>query len=154
MARRTDQSRYLLAVLFVLYMLSFLDRQVIALMVDPIRADLDISDFEFSLLHGFAFSIFYTLFGVPLGWAADRYSRRMLIMGGASIWGMMTIACGMASTYIHLFLARVGVGVGEASLSPSAYSLLADSVPTEKRCRSGIGGWWNANRRTGKRAVT
>jgi len=136
MARRTDQSRYLLAVLFVLYMLSFLDRQVIALMVDPIRADLDISDFEFSLLHGFAFSIFYTLFGVPLGWAADRYSRRMLIMGGASIWGMMTIACGMASTYIHLFLARVGVGVGEASLSPSAYSLLADSVPTEKLPRA------------------
>lgn len=131
-----DTSNYLLAVLFTLYMLSFLDRQVIALMVEPIKHDLEISDFKFSLLTGLSFSIFYTLFGLPLGWAADRFSRRSLIYTGATIWGLMTIACGLSSSYAQLFLARIGVGVGEASLSPSAYSMLGDSVPSTKLPRA------------------
>lgn len=131
-----DESRRLLAILFFLYIFSFLDRQIIALLVEPIKRDLLVTDFQFSLLHGLAFTIFYTAFGFPLGWAADRFSRRKLIYWGATIWGVMTMLCGFTSQFAHLFAARVGVGVGEASLSPAAYSMLGDSVPEDKLPRA------------------
>lgn len=123
---------YMTGVLFLLYWLSLLDRLVISLLVDPIRRDLGISDFELSLLQGFAFGVFYAVCGLPLGWLVDRFSRRWVIFGGVTIWTLSTALCGMAHNYWQLFMARVGVGAGEAALSPAAYSLMADSFPPHR----------------------
>lgn len=117
---------YATGVLMSAYVLSYLDRQILYLMVDPIRRDLHINDFQYSLLTGAAFGIFYTLMGLPIGWLADKTNRTRLITVGITAWSIMTILCGFAQGYATLFLARIGVGVGEASLSPSAYSLLSD----------------------------
>jgi MFS family permease len=122
----------IVAVLFVLYLLSLLDRLVISLLVAPIRRDLGITDFELSLLQGMAFGTFYALCGLPLGWLVDRVSRRWIVFVGVTVWSIATVACGFARNYLHLFLARVGVGAGEASLSPAAYSILADSFPPQR----------------------
>ncbi len=118
---------YATIVLMVAYVLSYLDRQILYLMVGPIRKDLHISDFQFSLLTGAAFGIFYTLMGLPIGWLADKHNRKKLITAGIVAWSIMTMLCGFAQSYGLLFLARIGVGVGEATLSPSAYSFLSDS---------------------------
>ena len=104
-----------------------------SLLVEPIKRDLMLSDTQFSLLHGFAFAIFYTLMGLPLGWLADRTNRRRLISVGIFLWSIMTAVCGITKTFATLFLARIGVGVGEAALSPSAYSMISDYFPPEKR---------------------
>ena len=118
---------YATGVLMSAYVLSYLDRQILYLMVAPIRRDLHITDFQFSLLTGAAFGIFYTLMGMPIGWLADRTNRKNLIAAGIAAWSIMTALCGFARSYGFLFLARIGVGVGEATLSPSAYSYLSDS---------------------------
>ena len=125
----------MVVVLTLAYMFSFLDRQILALLVEPIRADLGISDTQMSLLQGLAFGIFYTLLGIPIGRLADRRSRRAIIATGITIWCVMTAACGLAKNFTQLFLARVGIGVGEATLNPSAYSLISDYFPREKRAR-------------------
>jgi len=122
---------YVVFVLLVAYTFSFVDRQILSLLVEPMKRDLDISDTGISLLHGFSFAIFYTFLGLPLGRIADTRSRRGLISAGVALWSIMTAACGVVSSYWGLFLARMGVGVGEAALSPAAYSLIADTV--EKR---------------------
>lgn len=127
---------YVVLVLFLAYVVSFLDRQILTLLVDPIKADLEISDTMVSLLHGFTFAIFYTLFGLPLGRMADRRRRTGLIMAGVALWSVMTAACGLARNALMLFFTRVGVAVGEASLSPSAYSLISDYFPRGKRGRA------------------
>ena len=121
------------AILMVAYIFSFVDRQILNLMVGPIRRDLGISDTEMSLLMGFSFAIFYTLLGIPLGRVADSRSRRGLIAAGVFVWSVMTALCGFARHYWQLFLFRIGVGVGEAALSPAAYSMIADYFPPEKR---------------------
>ena len=113
------------------YTLSFVDRQILSLLVAPIKRDLSISDTRMGLLQGFAFALFYTLLGLPTGRVADRFSRRNLIAGGIFLWSVMTAFCSAAKSYGFLFLARVGVGVGEAALSPSAFSLIADYFPPE-----------------------
>ncbi|WP_312163253.1 MFS transporter [Phenylobacterium sp.] len=123
-------------VLMAAYAVGFVDRQILTLLVEPLRRDLGISDTQFSLLSGLAFTLFYTLMGVPLAWLADRGSRRNLIMISIGVWSAMTAACGLASSFISLFAARVGVGIGEAGLSPAAYSLIADSFPPAKRARA------------------
>lgn len=105
---------------------------MISLLVDPIRRDLCISDFELSLLQGFAFGVFYPVCGLPLGWLVDRFSRRWIIFGGVTIWTLSTTFCGMTHNYWQLFLARIGVGAEEAALSPAAYSLMADSFPPHR----------------------
>lgn len=117
------------ALLTLAYILSYVDRTIILLLVGPIRADLQISDTQFSLLHGLAFAIFYTIAGIPIGMLADRYNRPRLIAAGIALWSVMTIACGAARSFLHLFAARVGVGIGEAALSPAAYSLITDVTP-------------------------
>jgi MFS family permease len=127
---------YVTGVLMLAYVLSFLDRQILYLMVEPIKADLHLSDFQFSLLTGGAFGIFYTLMGLPIGWLADRYNRKNLIAIGITAWSVMTAVCGLARTFPMLFLARIGVGVGEATLSPSAYSLLSDSFDRKRLPRA------------------
>lgn len=129
-------SWYLVAVLMIAYINSFIDRTILALLVEPIRADLGITDTQISLLHGFAFAIFYTLMGIPIATLADRKNRRNIIAIGMTFWSLATAACGLARGFWSLFLARVGVGVGEAALSPAAYSMIADSFPQEKLGRA------------------
>jgi len=121
------------AILMVAYVLSFIDRQILNLLVGPIRRDLVISDTQMSLLMGLSFALFYTVCGIPLGRLADTRSRRGLIAIGVLFWSAATAACGMARLYWQFLLCRIGVGVGEAALSPAAYSLIADSFPAERR---------------------
>lgn len=127
---------YVVAVLLLAYTLSFIDRMILSLLVGPIKADLGISDTQMSLLMGFAFAIFYSALGIPLGWLADRRARRGLIVAGIAAWSLMTAACAFARGYAGLFMARIGVGVGEATLSPAAYSMLGDYFPREKLGRA------------------
>ncbi|QMV64687.1 putative MFS family arabinose efflux permease [Ectopseudomonas oleovorans] len=121
------------AILMVAYVLSFVDRQILNLLVEPIRRDLAINDTQMSLLMGLSFALFYTVCGIPLGRVADTRSRRGLIAIGVLFWSAATAACGMAKMYWQFLLCRIGVGVGEAALSPAAYSLIADSFPAERR---------------------
>lgn len=121
------------AILMVAYVLSFVDRQILNLLVEPIRRDLAINDTQMSLLMGLSFALFYTVCGIPLGRVADTRSRRGLIAVGILFWSAATAACGMAKLYWQFLLCRIGVGVGEAALSPAAYSLIADSFPAERR---------------------
>ncbi|NCF52261.1 MFS transporter [Gammaproteobacteria bacterium] len=132
----------LVLLLTIAYAVSFVDRQIISLMVSPIKADLQLSDTEISLLLGFAFGLFYTLMGIPLGRAADRYNRRNLIVAGMTLWCLMTAASGLARNFMHLFMARLGIGVGEAALSPAALSMISDSFPPDKR--TGPIGFYNS----------
>ncbi|MCP5327190.1 MAG: MFS transporter [Steroidobacteraceae bacterium] len=123
---------YVVVVLLFAYILAFVDREVIALLVPDIKHSLQISDTQMSLLLGGAFAIFYTFFGVMIAWFADRGNRRWLIFAGVSVWSVMTMFCGLATTYPLLFLARVGVGAGEAALNPPALSLLKDYFPPDR----------------------
>lgn len=120
-------------ILMLAYVLSFVDRQILNLLVDPIRRDLDITDTHMSLLMGLSFALFYTICGIPLGRLADRKSRRGLIACGVLLWSLMTALCGTAKNFWQFLTFRIGVGVGEATLSPSAYSLIADSFPPKLR---------------------
>lgn len=130
------QALFALVVLMIGYIVSFIDRQILSLMVQPIKTDLGVSDFEMSLLQGFAFALFFCILGLPFGRLADRYSRRHIIMVGVLLWSVMTIVCGLANSYAMLFLARMGVGVGEAALAPAGYSLLADMYRKERLVRA------------------
>jgi len=124
-------------VLMVAYLFSYVDRQILSMLVGPIKADLGLTDTEISLLHGLAFAICYTVLGVwPIGRWADTGNRRNIIAGGVFLWSLMTALCGRAFNYTQLFVARVGVGVGEAALTPTAYSMLADYFPPERRGRA------------------
>lgn len=109
--------------------LSTVDRQVLALMIGPVRRDLAISDSEMGLLGGLAFTLLYTAFTFPAAWIADQRSRRMVITGGMLLWSAMTATCGLTHRFITLFLARMGVGLGEAALGPAAYSMMSDLFP-------------------------
>ena len=127
---------YAVAVLFAIYILSFIDRQIVNLLVDPIRHDLQVSDTQISLLQGFAFAVFYTLMGLPIAALADRGNRPAIIAAGLVVWSLMTALCGVARSFWMLFLGRVGVGIGEATLSPAAHSLIADAFPRDKITRA------------------
>ena len=124
---------YVVGVLTVAYIFSFIDRQIINLMVNPIKRDLGISDTGISLLMGVSFAVFYTLFGIPLGRLADTRSRRGIICFGIAFWSLMTAGCGLTKKFWDLALMRMGVGIGEATLSPAAYSLIADYFPPNRR---------------------
>ena len=121
-----------LAILFLAYVSSFVDRQIIGLLVEPIKADFQISDTEVSLLLGLSFAIFYCLVALPIGRLVDTRSRKNIVAVGITLWSFMTALCGLAQNYTQLFLARIGVGVGEATLGPAAYSMLADSFPPKR----------------------
>lgn len=129
-------SWYVVGVLMLCYALSFIDRQVLSLMVEPIKRDLVLTDTQFSLLQGLAFALFYTFVGLFMGRLADTKNRKKIIMAGLAAWSFMTACCGLAKGFFGLFAARVGVGVGEAALSPSAYSMIGDYFPKESLGRA------------------
>lgn len=125
-----------LAVLTLAYVFSFIDRIVINLLVEPMKRDLGLSDVQISLLMGLSFAVFYTICGLPLGWLADRCDRRKLIAAGVAVWSVATVACGLARGFGGLFVARLAVGAGEATLTPAAHSMLADLYPRERLGRA------------------
>src|SRR5580698_11617009 len=129
---RIGYAWYVVFVLMACYTLSFVDRQILSLLVGPIKRDLQVSDTRIGLLQGLAFSLFYTLMGLPLGRMADTRNRRNFIGVAVLIWSFFTASCSAAKSFWSLFLARIGVGVGEAGLSPAAYSLISDYFPPER----------------------
>lgn len=124
---------YVVSILTLAYISSFIDRQILALLVEPIKADFQISDTQMSLLIGMSFALFYTLMGLPIGRMVDRMNRRNIISVGVAVWSVMTALGGMTRSFGQFFLARIGVGVGEATLSPAAYSIITDYFPKERR---------------------
>lgn len=127
---------FVVALLMMAYVVSFIDRQIMALLIEPIRADLAINDTQFGLIHGVAFALFYAVLGIPIATLSDHRSRPLIIAAGVVFWSLATAACGLARNFAQLLLARFCVGAGEAVLSPATYSLLADLFPKEKLGRA------------------
>lgn len=135
---RTPYSRplyryYVLAVLTVVYVFNFVDRQLLVILQEPIKAELSLSDTQLGLLTGFAFALFYVICGIPIARWADKGNRRSIIAIALTIWSVMTALCGLAGNYAHLLLARIGVGVGEAGGSPPAHSMISDIFKPKNR---------------------
>ncbi|MEM9209268.1 MAG: MFS transporter [Pseudomonadota bacterium] len=131
----TRYAWYMVGILTVAYILSFVDRYVLGLLIEPIKEDLGLSDTQIGLLLGPAFAIFYATMGLPLGYLADKKRRTWIVAAGIFVWSAATAASGMAKNFVQLFIARISVGVGEAALSPCAMSMISDSFPREKRGR-------------------
>jgi MFS family permease len=129
---RRSTAWYALFVLTICYTFSFVDRQILAFLVGPLKQELGVSDTQMGLLQGLAFAIFYTLFGLPMGMLADRFSRRNIVVFGVLVWSVMTALSGAARSYVSLTAARMGVGVGEATMNPCAFSMIADYFPRER----------------------
>jgi MFS family permease len=123
---------YAVGVFAVALLFNYLDRQILALLVGPIKHDLQLTDTEISVLIGFAFVSFYVLVGIPISRLVDTYSRRLIVTVGIASWSVMTALCGMAQNFWQLFVARVGVGVGESCNGPATYSMLSDMFPRER----------------------
>ena len=128
--------RTVLFVLMICYTLSFIDRQILSLLVGPIKRDLGLSDTRVGLLQGLAFALFYGSLGIPIGKIADMRRRTTLITIGVLFWSVMTTLCAGARSFGSLFLARMGVGVGEATLAPGAFSLITDYFSRERLARA------------------
>ena len=127
---------YVLAVLVVVYTFNFIDRQIVGILAVPIKAELGLSDSQLGLMGGLAFALFYTLLGIPIARLADRVSRTGIMTAALALWSLMTAMCGVTHTFAQLFMARVGVGVGEAGGVAPAYSLICDYFPTKERARA------------------
>jgi MFS family permease len=127
------RSWWMVAVFFAAAILSYTDRFILSLLVDPLRATFKISDTQVSLLQGLAFALVYSIAGLPLGRMADLVSRRNVIIAGVAVWSAATVACGLAHSFGALFAARVVVGIGEATLAPAAVSMIADCFPPSRR---------------------
>jgi MFS family permease len=125
-----------LLLLVIVYTFNFIDRQIVGILAVPIKADLGLSDTQLGLMGGLAFALFYTGLGIPVAMLADRFSRTWIITGALVIWSGMTAACGLAGNFWQLFLARLGVGIGEAGGVAPAYSLVADYFPPHQRARA------------------
>src|SRR5436309_7835832 len=123
---------YVVGVLTLANVSGFLDRQVLSLLVPAIERDLGISDTQMSYLIGLSFSVFYTVMGLPIAWWADRANRRNIMAAGVTLWSVMTTLSGIVATYPRLLLARIGVGVGEATLTAPSVSLIADYFPRHR----------------------
>lgn len=132
----TRYAWYALGVMTIVHMLSFIDRQILSILAEQIRKDLDLTDTQLGFLYGTTFAVFYTLFGIPLGRLADRWWRTRLMAIGLALWSAMTVVSGFATSYALLAIARLGVGVGEASASPAAFSMQADLFPKRLRARA------------------
>ena len=119
--------------LALVYALNFMDRQLVVILQESIKADLGFADWQLGLLSGFAFAIFYTLLGVPIARLADTGNRRNIIAASVAVWSLMTAVCGAVGNFWQMLLARIGVGVGEAGCSPPAHSMISDLFPPERR---------------------
>ncbi|MEJ2533992.1 MAG: MFS transporter, partial [Gammaproteobacteria bacterium] len=126
---------YMVILLTVAYVFSFVDRYVLGLLIEPVKADLGLTDTQIGLLLGPAFAIFYATMGLPLGWLADKRRRTWIVAAGVALWSAATVASGMAKNFAHMFLARMSIGVGEATLSPCTMSMISDSFPKERRAK-------------------
>ena len=124
---------YVLALLVVVYTFNFIDRQILSILIEPIKTELDLSDTQMGFLTGFAFALFYATLGIPIARFADRSNRRNLIAAALGIWSIMTALSGLALNFWHLLAARIGVGIGEAGCSPPAHSIISDYYPAEQR---------------------
>ena len=122
-----------LALLTATYFFSYMDRQILAILLERIKADLVLTDTQLGLLSGLVFAVFYATLGIPIARLADRTSRRNIIAGSLAVWSLMTALCGLAQNFTQLMLARIGVGIGEAGSSPPSHSIIADLYPPEKR---------------------
>ena len=127
---------YVLFILVVVYTFNFMDRQIVGILAVPIKEELLLSDTQLGLMGGLAFALFYTFLGIPVAWLADRSNRTWIITVALTVWSGMTALCGLANNFIQLFLARLGVGVGEAGGVAPAYSLIADYFPPQQRARA------------------
>lgn len=123
----------MVVMMFIGYTFNFADRQVVSVLVEPIKAELGISDGQVGLLTGLSFALFYATLGVPIATLSDRFSRKRIIVGCMVLWSIMTVLFGLAPTYPLMFAARMGVGVGEAGFAPAAFSMIADYFPRERR---------------------
>jgi len=124
---------YALWLLLGIYTLNFLDRQVVNILAEPIKQDLGLKDWQLGALTGLAFAVFYTFLGIPIARLAERGNRPLIIAVALAVWSAFTVVCGLAQNFVHLLLARIGVGVGEAGCSPPSHSLITDYTPKEKR---------------------
>lgn len=131
--RRPGYKTYVLAMLTLVYAFNFIDRQILVILQEPIKAELNLSDTQLGLLTGFAFAIFYVAFGIPVARLAESYSRRNIIAVAITVWSGMTAISGMVQNYTQLLLARIGVGIGESGGSPPAHSMISDMYPPDKR---------------------
>jgi MFS transporter, Spinster family, sphingosine-1-phosphate transporter len=129
-------SAYVVGVLLAIYILNFLDRQIVAILAAPIQKDLGLSDLQLGLVTGLAFAVFYSLLGLPLAWVADRFNRIRLLSIACALWSAMTAVCGLANSFLTLFLARIGVGVGEAACVPASHSIISDYFGPEGRTKA------------------
>ena len=127
---------YVLAILVVVYTFNFIDRQIVGILAVPIKTDLGLTDTQLGLMGGLAFALFYTALGIPIAMLADRASRTWIMTIALTVWSVMTAICGLAQNFWQLFLARLGVGVGEAGGVAPAYSLISDMFPPEQRARA------------------
>ncbi|PZU50195.1 MAG: MFS transporter [Sphingomonas sp.] len=125
--------RYALWVLLIIYILNFLDRQIVTILAEPIKQELGLKDWQLGMMTGLAFAIFYTVLGIPIARYAERGNRPFIISAAVAVWSLFTILCGFAQNFWQLVLARVGVGIGEAGCTPPAHSLISDYVEREKR---------------------
>jgi MFS family permease len=122
-----------LLLLTLTYFFSYMDRQILSILLEPIRADLKLTDTQLGLLSGFAFAIFYATLGIPVARLADRGNRRNIVAVSLAVWSFFTAVCGFAQNFLQLLLARIGVGIGEAGSSPPSHSMIADLYPPERR---------------------
>jgi MFS family permease len=127
---------YVLVVLVIVYTFNFIDRQIVGILAVPIKGELHLSDSQLGLMGGLAFALFYTLLGIPIARLADRVSRTWIMTVALALWSLMTAMCGLTQNFAQLFMARVGVGVGEAGGVAPAYSLICDYFPTTERARA------------------
>lgn len=125
--------KYVLAMLVIVYIFNFLDRQIVTILAEPIKVDLGLNDTQIGLMTGLAFALFYSVLGIPLARLADRTKRVNIIAVALVVWSGMTALCGLAQNFSQMLAARIGVGVGEAGCSPPAHSLIADYYPPEQR---------------------
>lgn len=126
---------YMVLLLTLAYVFSFIDKYIPALLLEPIKQDLSLTDTQMGLLLGPAFAVLYATMGLPLGWLADRWRRTWIVGAGVALWSLATAASGLARNFSQLLLARVGVGIGDAALAPCALSLIGDGFPPERRGR-------------------
>jgi|TARA_B100002003_G_scaffold9196_1_gene8027 MFS family permease len=129
--------RYVVFLLFLAYAFSFVDRQILSILFEPIKAEFDLSDTQLGFLGGIAFALTYSILGVPLAMLADRRGRKGIITASLAIFSIMTAFCGAAGSFATLALARIGVGIGEAGVNPSSSSMIADCVTSAHTAPSG-----------------